>query len=199
MSIDAVALLAIEGWEPNDELDVRELEDGSVLLFLELPFDAEDDDLIDAIDDATEGMLLAHADDRGIFVLPDAAEPEGAETYDAVVEAAQSVGRFLSLEAFEEQADLGGGALEQMLGGEVRSLLDGVVGAMGFSSVEEMKSLLESNDPEAMKLAQIKMSGAIEQAMSAGLAAAPSTPAASTPSTASTPSSPLADGGNEER
>ena len=59
--ISAVALVRIPDWQAPDELDVRELDD-SVMVFLEVPFDSDDNALLDALEDAIGDAMYDHED-----------------------------------------------------------------------------------------------------------------------------------------
>ncbi len=166
MTLQAVALVRIPGFEPDDELDVRELDDGA-LVFLEVPFESEPDVVIEALADAIGPVVLArHDDERGVFVFPDAADPEAALTYDAVIDAVGELGAFLSLDVDDHALEaLSEQVAADALHGALRGTLDRAVSQLGFSSVEELGALLASDDPEALELAQIKMASALERAM----------------------------------
>jgi hypothetical protein len=174
MPLQAVALVRIPGWEPSDELDVRELEDAA-LVFLEIPFESEGDALLEALAEAIGPTTLAlHDDERGVFVFPDAAEPEGAERYEDVLEAVGELGAFLPLdEGIDEDLEgapgfgLSQAEAAEALQGALFGTLEKAVSHLGFGSVEELQAILSSQDPEVQKLAQIKMLGALERAMPA--------------------------------
>jgi hypothetical protein len=164
MSLQAVALVRIPGWEADDDLDVRELEDGA-LVFLELPFESDPEDVVEALAAAVgPSMLALHDDERGVFVFPDAAEPEDAATYDAVIEAVGEVGSFVALDADQPLAFSQEEAAEA-LQGALFGTLEKAVAQLGFGSIEELQSLLTTQDPEALKMAQIRMTGMMERAM----------------------------------
>jgi hypothetical protein len=179
MSLDAletVALVRIADWEPADDLDVRELEDGA-LVYLEVPFEEVEHDpdaVLEALADAVGPLALAgHHDERGVFVFPDAADPAEAQTYDAVLAEVGELGSFLPL-ALHEHDDAGEDpfALSQhqaaeALQGALFGTLEKAVAQLGFGSVEELQAVLQSQDPEVQKLAQIKMMGALERVMPA--------------------------------
>lgn len=157
MSVDAVALLRIPEWEPPEELDVRELEDG-VLLFLDVPFESEEDELLDAVENAIGDALYEQDDDRGVFFLPDAAEPEDAETYDAVIATVGEAGKWASLDA-------PAGVTPEALLGNADALMGQLFEAMGAGSAEEIVRAMRDGDQDALKLAQIRMAGALERAV----------------------------------
>lgn len=176
MSLDAVALVRIADWEPSEELDVRELADGA-LVFLELPFEEVEHDpdaVLEALADAIGPLVLAgHQDERGVFVFPDAAEPEAAERYDEVIAEVGELGSFLPLHLEgddEHGADpfaLSQHEAAEALQGALFGTLEKAVAQLGFGSVEELQAVLQSQDPEVQKLAQIKMMGALERVMPA--------------------------------
>ncbi len=151
MSIDAVALVRIPEWEPSEDLDVRELEDGS-LVFLDVPFESDPDTIFDALESAVGDDMYDHDDPRGIFVLPDAAEPEDAETYEAVIAAVGEAGTWLSIEPDEVDT------------ANPEALLGQLLEAMGGGSAEDLVRALRDGDEDALKLAQIQMTGAMEKA-----------------------------------
>lgn len=163
MSIDAVALLRIPEFEPGDELDVRELDDG-FLLYLSVPFGAEDDDLLDALDEALGDALDDHDDDRGVFVLPDVADPDDAETYEAVLTAVGEAGRFVALDP--GGLALGPGGAAHAVDAGMQNMIVEAMQAMGLGSADDVQRML-SGDQDAMLLAQIRMQRAMEESMAA--------------------------------
>jgi hypothetical protein len=158
MSIDAVALVRIPDWEPAEDADVRELEDGSALVFLEVPFDAEDDAILNALDDVLGEGLIGQDDDRGVFVLPDASEPEEAESYDAVLAAVGEAGRWIVLDP-ELPPEM------QELMANPENLLGQMFEAMGVGNADDILRAKKTGDPEALKMAQIQMTSALERTM----------------------------------
>lgn len=161
MSIDAIALVRIPEWEPPEELDVRELDDGA-LIFLNVPFDSDPDAILDALEDVIGDEMYAHDDERGLFVLPDAAEPDAAESYEAVIAAVGEAGMWVPL----ENAALGEalGALG-VADANPEAILGQLLEAMGAGNAEEIMRAMQSGDPDALKLAQIQMQSAMERAM----------------------------------
>lgn len=151
MSIDAVALVRIPEWEPAEDLDVRELDDGA-LVFLDVPFESDPDTIFDALESLVGEEMYDHDDPRGVFVLPDAAEPEDAETYEAVIAAVGDAGLWLSLEP--DEADTA----------NPEAILGQLLEAMGGGSAEDLVRALRDGDEDALKLAQIQMTGAMEKA-----------------------------------
>lgn len=156
MSIDAVALVRIPDWEPAEDLDVRELDDGA-LVFLDVPFDSEPDDILDALDDVLGDDMYGHNDERGIFVLPDAAEPEDVEQYESVIAAVGDAGKWLPLQTIQLPEGMGQQNPEALLG----QLFE----AMGVGDGNELMRAMQSGDPDALKLAQIQMQSAMEKLM----------------------------------
>lgn len=160
MSLDAIALLQVPGWEPPDDLDVRELEDG-VLVFLEVPFESDDDAILDALEEAVSDVFLEHEDDRGIFVLPDAAEPDDAETYEEVVAAAADVGRFIPLDPVDDSP----GVTPDALAAQAESMLGQIFESLGAGSGDQIVRAIREGDRDALTLARIQMQSALEGAM----------------------------------
>lgn len=171
MTIDAVALLRIPGFTPPEDADVRELEDG-FLLFLGVEFENDPEAILDALDDALGDSLADHEDERGVFVLPDAAEPEDATTYDQVITAVGDKGIFLdpgAAGAPDMQAMLGRPEVQALIGGqEMQNMLGQMFQSLGVGSIEDIAKAMQSGDPDAMKMAQVQMMGALERAMAPG-------------------------------
>jgi hypothetical protein len=166
MSFDAVVLLRIPGFTPPDDLDVRELEDG-FLLFLDVSIESGPDAIMGAVYEAIGDALGGHDDDRGLFILPDAAEPEDASTYDDVIAAVGSKGAFLSAVLDEDEGD-GDGAADfdpQDLAKAAQGMLGQMLESMGAGSMEDLARALETGDKDALKLAQVRMMGAMERTM----------------------------------
>jgi len=157
--LEAVALLRIPEWEPPEELDVRELDDG-YLLFLGLPFESDDEDLLDAVEDAIGDALYEQDDERGVLFLPDAAEPDDVDTYEEVVAAVGEAGRWVSLDAAEVVGP-------EALLGNADALMGQLFEAMGAGSADEIVRAMRDGDQDALKLAQIRMAGALERAVQA--------------------------------
>ncbi len=171
MSIDAVALLRIPGYEPAEDLDVRELDDG-FLLYLSLPYDSDDEDLLVALDEALGEALDDHDDDE-VFVLPDALDPDDAETYDAVITAVGEGGRFLALTSaplVTEGVDAGSHAGAIAVNQGMQGMLLEAMQAMGLGSADDVQKIL-AGDPDAMLLAQIRMQSAMEEHLTLATAA----------------------------
>lgn len=157
MSIDAVALVRIPEWEPPEEADVRELDDGA-LVFLELPYDSDDDAILNALDDVLGDALIEQDDDRGVFILPDASEPEDVETYDEVIAAVGDAGRWISLDP-DVPEDV------QRVLSNPEELLGSMFEAMGIGDPKEFMRAMKEGDQDALKLAQIQMTSALERTM----------------------------------
>lgn len=162
-SIDTVALLKIARWEPADDVDVRELDD-AFLVYLELPYEATDDEVHAELERLVGDPLAQHEDGRGIFVFPDAADPDDAETYDEVLEATFPGGRFLDASVGENDMH---DALQAMMGEAMN--------AMGLDGPEELARIL-GGDQDALLMAQIKMQRALEETMQAAVRAGASPP-----------------------
>jgi hypothetical protein len=157
MSIDAVALLRIADWEPDDELDTRVLDDGSALLYLEVPFESSPVELLEAIAGAVGEELVEHDDERGIFVLPDAADPDEAKGYEDVIAAVGEAGHFLPL--VDEPPDI-----QSLFGAGQQDAINNAFSALGLGSLEALQRMMQSGDTEGLQMMQIKMQNMLEQA-----------------------------------
>lgn len=157
MSIDTVALLRIPDWTPSEELDVRELED-AVMLFLEVPFEAGEEKILEVLEDTIGDVFLDHEDERGIFLFPDAAEPDAAETYDAVIAAVGEAGLWLGVDAGEALSP-------DALGGSAEALVGQVFESMGLGDPNKLFQAMASGDTETLQMAQIKLQGMLEEAL----------------------------------
>jgi hypothetical protein len=184
MSLDAVALLRIPSFTPPEELDVRELDDG-FLLFLDVPFEDDPDAILDAVVDAIGDALAGHDDERGLFVLPDAAEPEGASTYDDVIAAVGDAGMFI---APDDEGDEDGDALPVDVTAAAEAVIGQMFEALGAGSVQDLARALETGDQDALKMAQVRMMGAMERAMTPAIEAVTEPVRPSSPGDASRPS-----------
>ena len=166
MSIDAVALLRIADWEPSEELDTRALDDGSTLLYLEVPFESDPAVLLEAIATSVGEDLVDHDDDRGIFVLPDAADPDEAKTYEQVVQTVGEVGHWLPL--LDEMPDV-----QSLFGAGQEDIVKNAFSALGLGSIEDLQRMMQSGDTDGLQMMQIKMQNMLEEAQRAS---APATP-----------------------
>ena len=169
MSIEAVALVRIPEWEPPEDADVRELDDGGALIFLEVPFEADDDAILNALDDVLGDALIEQDDDRGVFILPDASEPEDVESYDEVIAAVGEAGRWINLDP-ELPPEV------QQLMANPENLLGQMFEAMGIGNGEDIMRAMREGDEDAMKLAHIQMTSALERTMQDAGSRPPSEP-----------------------
>lgn len=160
--IAAVALLRVPEWDAPEEVDVRFLEDGA-LVFLPVDFDADPAELIDELLAEVGEVANDHDDERGVFFLPDCAEPDDAETYEAVIAAVGDAGKWISPDDLAEPAP----DLSALLGGNTEGMMTHVLEAMGISDPKSFMHAMQSGDAEAMKLAQIQMQGKLEEMMRA--------------------------------
>jgi hypothetical protein len=167
MSIDAVALLRITDWEPDEELDTRPLDDGSTLLYLEVPFESSPVELLEAIAAAVGEELIEHDDERGIFVLPDAADPDDAKGYEDVIAKVGEAGHFLPL--VDEAPDL-----QSLFGGAgQQDAINNAFSSLGLGSLEDLQRMMQSGDTEGLQMMQIKMQNMLEQAQRSSATSSP--------------------------
>ena len=182
MSLDAVALLRIPSFQPPEDLDVRELDDG-FLLFLDVPYEDDPDAILDAIVEAVGDAIAEHDDERGVFVLPDAAEPEDASTYDEVIAQVGDAGMFIG----PDEGDEDGMPIDMTKAAE--SVIGQMFEALGAGSMQDLAKALESGDQDALKMAQVRMMGAMERAMVPAVEAV-TEPLPAAPVTAAKPAAP---------
>jgi hypothetical protein len=74
---------------------MRDLDDAT-LLTLSTPFDAEADDITEAVKKSVGGVIRMHNDSRGVFVFPDRAMPS-ASNYAGVIDEVGELGEWHSL------------------------------------------------------------------------------------------------------
>jgi hypothetical protein len=158
--VEAVALLRVRDGELPEDADVRFLDDGA-LVFLPIDFDSDEQSLLEELALHVGDAIDDHHDERGVFFLPDFAEPEDAKTYEAVIAAVGDDGRWIALEP-AAPTDLAG-----MLGENAEAMIGRAFEAMGISDPKAFMQAMQSGDPEAMKLAQIHMQGKLDEAMRA--------------------------------
>lgn len=158
MSLDAVALLRIPSFQPPDDLDVRELDDG-FLLFLDVPFEDDPDAILDAIVEAVGDAIAEHDDEQGVFVFPDAAEPEEASTYEQVLAEVGDAGMYIGPDDDDDDA------MPIDMTKAAESVIGQMFEALGAGSMQDLARALESGDQDALKMAQVRMMGAMERAM----------------------------------
>ena len=156
---EAVVLLRVPEWDAPEEVDVRFLDDGA-LVFLPLPFDADANELLQEIVDQLGDVVDHHDDERGVFVFPDVAEPDDAESYEAVIAAVGDAGKWIGGEpvALDPSALLGEGS---------EAIMGHMLETMGISDPKAFMEAMRSGDPDAMKLAQVQLHGKLEEAMRA--------------------------------
>jgi len=164
---EAVVLLRVPEWDAGDDVDVRFLEDGA-LVFLPLPFDADPGELLQEIVDQLGDVVDHHDDERGVFIFPDVAEPDDAETYEAVIAAVGDAGKWIGSEPvpLDPSALLGEGGAE---------IMGHMLETMGISDPKAFMEAMRSGDPDAMKLAQVQLHGKLEEAMRTARGEAPPT------------------------
>ncbi|APR87415.1 hypothetical protein A7982_12764 [Minicystis rosea] len=155
MGIDAVALLRGTELEISPRLLVRKLADG-LLVHTGVRFGGAPDELGLALRGILGSALEAHQDARGVFVLPDVAEPR-AQTYEGVIAEIGEAGEWAPIVAsgyvparFAEAPE---GSLEGVMGQ--------VMAALGGGVLEEMQRALATGDMAAMAKVQEKLVSAL--------------------------------------
>ncbi len=129
-TIEPVALLRIPDWEPPEELDVRELDDGVLVYLAGGSFESDPEELWMELLGVVGDALLRHQDARGVFILPDVADPDDVDTYEGVVAAVGDQGVWI------QPSLLGGGADELFA-----ALASGDPDAMKLARVQAQSTL----------------------------------------------------------
>lgn len=155
MGIDAVVLLKgnAEGLPPG--LHVRRLADG-VLVHGGVSFGGEPDEHAMWIRASLGDALAGHDDDRGVFVLPDVAEPR-ATTYEGVVEEIGEAGMWVQVGAPGAIPARFAAAPE----GSLEAAIAAGMAAMGPDLLAEMQRAAMSGDPAAFARVQQRMMEAL--------------------------------------
>lgn len=155
MGIDAVALLKGNDLEVPEHLHVQRLEDAT-LVHTGVGFGEDLEMLAYAIRTSVGDALDRHDDPRGIFVLPDVAEPS-AKTYDGVVAEIGEAGEWVrTIPAGEVPASLLAapeGSFEAMMGQAMQ--------ALGDANLAEIQRALASGDYSALERLQKQMAAAV--------------------------------------
>lgn len=155
MSIDAVALVRIPGWQPAPQLFAIALED-AFLVPTTAPFASEPDELGLALRDRLGDALDRHDDPRGVFMLPDVASPRG-KTYDAVIEEIGEAGVWAPIVASGHVP----ARLQNAAPGSFEALAGQLMSAIGGGTLAELQRAMMSGDTEAFARAQQQMVEAI--------------------------------------
>lgn len=161
MSIDAIALL--KGANPSlpSRLRVQRLRDG-VLVHTGVGFGGNLEMLAYGVRTSVGDALDAHDDPRGIFVLPDVAEPK-ADTYEGVIaeigEAGEWIENMAAGEVPEQLAGAPAGSFEAMIGQAMQ--------ALAGTDLADIQRAIASGDYAAMASLQERMAKALggEEAM----------------------------------
>lgn len=190
-SIVPVALLRIAGWQPDESVDARALDDGVLVHLHGGQFDGDAEELWIELLGGVGDPLLRHDDERGVFFLPDVAEPEDARTYEGVIAAVGDRGKWVHPGTFGDGAEalfeaLRSGDHEKLeaerirLQGELHAAMERISATMSeamrenpqaalFQAMqtvdpEEYLAAMQSGDPERIRRAIHDMQTKIEEA-----------------------------------
>jgi hypothetical protein len=155
MSIDALALLKGRDLPLPSGLLLKTLDDG-VLVVTHQRFGGDLEELGSALRHLLGDALDRHDDARGVFVIPDVAEPR-ARTYDCVVDEIGEAGEWAPIVAAghvpASMASAPDGGLANMMGQ--------VMGALGGDTLSEMMQALTTGDTAALAAMQDKVVAAL--------------------------------------
>ena len=151
MGIDAVALLKGTDLKLPERLHVERLDD-AILVHTGARFGSDLEMLAYAVRTAVGDALDRHNDARGIFVLPDVAEPKG-KTYDAVIEEIGEVGEWVrKIDAGEVPEGLVGAP-----DGSFAAAMGQAMTAIGEENLADIQRALSSGDYSAIEKLQERM------------------------------------------
>jgi hypothetical protein len=157
MSIDALALLRIPGWQPAPELFAIALGD-AFLVPTTAPFASEPDELGLALRTRVGEALDRHTDPRGVFCVPDVASPT-ATSYDAVVEEIGEAGVWAPLVPSGYVPE----RLRNAVPGSFEAISGQIMGAMDPGTMEELQRAMMSGDADAFGRVQEQMMAALSK------------------------------------
>jgi hypothetical protein len=150
MSIDAVALLRGRDLPLPAGILLRTLDDG-VLVFTLARFSADLEQMALAVRLRLGDALDAHRDDRGVFLVPDVAEPR-AMTYEGVIAEIGEAGVWAPVVAGHVPT-----SLLNAPSGSFASVMGEVMGALGGKAMATLMAAAAKGDPVAMAAAQAKL------------------------------------------
>lgn len=155
MGIDAIALLKGTDYELPERLHVDKLND-AILVHTGVAFGGDLEMLAYGVRTSIGDALDKHDDARGVFVMPDVAEPR-ADTYDAVIaeiaEAGEWVPKMAAGEIPEGLLDAPDGSFAAMMGQAMQ--------ALGGANLAEIQRALASGDYSAIEKMQEAMAAAV--------------------------------------
>lgn len=155
MTIDAVALLKGKDLTLPSRLHVRRLDD-AVLVHTGVGFGGNLEMLAYGVRTSVGDALDAHDDPRGVFVLPDVAEPK-ATTYEGVIaeigEAGEWIEKMGAGEVPAQLADAPAGSFEAMIGQAMQ--------ALAGTDLADIQRAIASGDYAAMAKLQERMAAAL--------------------------------------
>ncbi|MFT3769572.1 MAG: hypothetical protein QM820_29400 [Minicystis sp.] len=155
MGIDAVALLRGIDHTLPPNLHVRKLED-ALLVSTGVRFGGAPDELGLGVRAALGEALDAHQDARGVFVIPDVAEPR-AKTYDGVIAEIGEAGEWAPIVAAGHVPERFAGAPADSFAGLVGQMMT----ALGEGTLAEMQRAMATGDLAALERVQHKLVSAL--------------------------------------
>ena len=155
MSIDALALLKGHDLQLPDRFVLRALDDG-VLVLTGQRFGGDLEELGTALRHLLGGALDQHDDPRGVFIIPDVAEPK-AQSYEGIVEEIGEAGEWAPLVS----ADHVPASLANAPDGSLANMVGQMMGALGGDALAEMMQAVTTGDTTALAAMQDKLVAAL--------------------------------------
>jgi hypothetical protein len=151
MGIDAVALLRGKDLPLPAGVLLRTLDDG-VLVFTLARFSADLEQMALALRLRLGGALDAHHDERGVFLIPDVAEPR-ATTYEGVIAEVGEAGVWAPVVAAGHVP----ASLASAPEGSFAAIMGEVMGALGGDAMATLMQAVATGDAAAMAAVQAKI------------------------------------------
>jgi hypothetical protein len=153
--MDAVALLKGTKYEIPARLHVVKLDD-AVLVHTQVGFGADIEMLAYGIRTSIGDALDSHDDARGVFVMPDVAEPK-SRTYEGVLAEIGEAGEWVRK---MPAGEVPGGLLDAP-DGSFAAMMGQAMQALGGANLAEMQRALASGDYSALEKMQAQMAAAV--------------------------------------
>ncbi len=154
MGIDAVALLRGRDLPLPSGLLVKTLDDG-VLFFTHASFRSDPETLAVALRGKLGAALDAHVDPRGVFVLPDVAQPR-SRSYEGVIDEIGEAGQWIPVVAAGHVPS----SMANAAPGSFAAAMGEVMGALGGDMMAALQQAMASGDPAALQGLEAKLAEA---------------------------------------
>lgn len=151
MSIDALALLKGHDLPLPSGLLLRTLDDG-VLVYTHQRFGGDLEELGTTLRHLLGAALDTHDDPRGVFIIPDVADPK-AQSYDGVIEEIGEAGEWAPLVS----ADHVPASLVDVPDGSFANMMGQMMGALGGNTLADLMQAVTTGDTTALAAMQDKL------------------------------------------